>query len=375
MRALLLLLLSSHQSEMRALLLLLLFCGASSPATHSLKYFLTASSGVPHFPQVVGAVVVDDVLAGYCNTDTKTLHLKQTWMKLCLEEEPEHLERYIGECLENRPHLFKAHIDSFRQRFNHSEGVHILQWMSGCEWDEETGEVYGFVQYGYDGEDYIALDLKTQTWIASKPQAVVTKLSWDADRWRMKQNDNFYTQICPDWLRMYLEYGKSSLLRTVKPKHGSPPGDRQQYGYNPCLLHVTWQDKLKNQSHMRFFFLPKMASVISILPNHDGTFQMSVELHISPVAPEDWGRYDCVFQLSGVKEDIVIKLDEAVIRTNRVKPSNTTVLLLTALVVLTLVSASVLGFIVYKKKKVIYPPSPPDNASDDGLENAVTLTL
>ncbi|XP_035477120.2 BOLA class I histocompatibility antigen, alpha chain BL3-6 [Scophthalmus maximus] len=358
---------------MRALLLLLLFCGASSPATHSLKYFLTASSGVPHFPQVVGAVVVDDVLAGYCNTDTKTLHLKQTWMKLCLEEEPEHLERYIGECLENRPHLFKAHIDSFRQRFNHSEGVHILQWMSGCEWDEETGEVYGFVQYGYDGEDYIALDLKTQTWIASKPQAVVTKLSWDADRWRMKQNDNFYTQICPDWLRMYLEYGKSSLLRTELPsvsllqKSPSSPVSCHATGFYPDRAMLFWRKDGEE--------LHEDVDVDEILPNHDGTFQMSVELHISPVAPEDWGRYDCVFQLSGVKEDIVIKLDEAVIRTNRVKPSNTTVLLLTALVVLTLVSASVLGFIVYKKKKVIYPPSPPDNASDDGLENAVTLTL
>uniref|UniRef100_A0A8D3B146 Ig-like domain-containing protein n=1 Tax=Scophthalmus maximus TaxID=52904 RepID=A0A8D3B146_SCOMX len=283
-------------------------------ATHSLKYFLTASSGVPHFPQVVGAVVVDDVLAGYCNTDTKTLHLKQTWMKLCLEEEPEHLERYIGECLENRPHLFKAHIDSFRQRFNHSEGVHILQWMSGCEWDEETGEVYGFVQYGYDGEDYIALDLKTQTWIASKPQAVVTKLSWDADRWRMKQNDNFYTQICPDWLRMYLEYGKSSLLRTELPsvsllqKSPSSPVSCHATGFYPDRAVMFWR-KDGEDLHVD-------VDVDEILPNHDGTFQMSVELHISPVAPEDWGRYDCVFQLSGVKEDIVIKLDEAVIRTN-----------------------------------------------------------
>uniref|UniRef100_A0A3B3IFK8 Ig-like domain-containing protein n=1 Tax=Oryzias latipes TaxID=8090 RepID=A0A3B3IFK8_ORYLA len=41
-----------------------------------------------------------------------------------------------------------------------------------------------------------------------------------------------------------------------------------------------------------------------ILPNHDGTFQMSSELNVSLIKHEDWRRYDCVFQLSGLTEDI-----------------------------------------------------------------------
>ena len=56
-----------------------------------------------------------------------------------------------------------------------------------------------------------------------------------------------------------------------------------------------------------------------ILPNHDGTFQMSVDLKLSSVTPEDWTRYDCVFQLSGVNEDIITRLDKAVIKTNEGK--------------------------------------------------------
>lgn len=53
-----------------------------------------------------------------------------------------------------------------------------------------------------------------------------------------------------------------------------------------------------------------------ILPNHDGTFQTSVDLRLSSVSPEEWSRYECVFQLPGVVDDIAIVLDTSVIRTN-----------------------------------------------------------
>uniref|UniRef100_A0A3P8WVR3 Ig-like domain-containing protein n=1 Tax=Cynoglossus semilaevis TaxID=244447 RepID=A0A3P8WVR3_CYNSE len=53
------------------------------------------------------------------------------------------------------------------------------------------------------------------------------------------------------------------------------------------------------------------------LPNPDGTFQMSSELRLSSVSPEDWGRHDCVFQLSGVEEDLVTRLDPEKIVSNR----------------------------------------------------------
>ena len=53
-----------------------------------------------------------------------------------------------------------------------------------------------------------------------------------------------------------------------------------------------------------------------ILPNHDGTFQMSVDLNLTSVKHEDWKQYDCVFQLYGVTEDFKHTLDRELIKTN-----------------------------------------------------------
>ncbi|XP_050925554.1 class I histocompatibility antigen, F10 alpha chain isoform X4 [Lates calcarifer] len=92
-----------------------------------------------------------------------------------------------------------------------------------------------------------------------------------------------------------------------------------------------------------------------ILHNHDSTFQMSVDLDLSLVKPEDWPRHECVFQLSGVKDDIITKLDPAIIKTNWVEKPSVTALPITlpaaAAVAIILVAT---GIIVYKKKKGTY---------------------
>ncbi|CAB1440437.1 unnamed protein product [Pleuronectes platessa] len=88
-----------------------------------------------------------------------------------------------------------------------------------------------------------------------------------------------------------------------------------------------------------------------VLPNHDGTFQMSSDLKVSSISPEDWRRYECVFQISGVKEDIVTKLDKDKVQSNREKPISVTTIIIIALALLLAVALAVIGLIVYRKKK------------------------
>ncbi|KAM8766899.1 major histocompatibility complex class I-related gene protein-like [Acanthopagrus schlegelii] len=202
-----------HQN-MKIFILLLLSSHIACSVKHSLKYITTVSSGLPDFPEFVAAAMIDENLVGYCDGSKKIIDPKQDWVEKVLENDPHQLEQYKGVCFGGDSTYFKTEINSLKQRFNQSGGVHILQRMTGCEWDDETGEVVGFNQYGYDGEDFLSIDLKREIWIAPKLQAVITKLRWDADKARMKFNQHYLTLIFPEWLKMYLVYGRSFLLRT-----------------------------------------------------------------------------------------------------------------------------------------------------------------
>ncbi|TRZ03836.1 hypothetical protein DNTS_012948, partial [Danionella cerebrum] len=86
--------------------------------------------------------------------------------------------------------------------------------MFGCQWDDETGAIDAFDQYGYDGEDLVSLDFKEFRYISPVPQGVPSAQKWNNDRGMIEGNKNYFSTVCIDWLKKYLEYGKSSLQKT-----------------------------------------------------------------------------------------------------------------------------------------------------------------
>uniref|UniRef100_A0A3Q1FTF7 MHC class I-like antigen recognition-like domain-containing protein n=1 Tax=Acanthochromis polyacanthus TaxID=80966 RepID=A0A3Q1FTF7_9TELE len=196
------------------ILMFLMGIGGVTADTHSLKYFYTGSSEVPNFPEFVAVGMVDDVQMYYYDSNTMTAVAKQDWMKKVIDDNPEYLESQTG-ISQGHQQAFKASIEILKPRFNQTGGVHMFQFMYSCESDE-TNEVNGYFQFGYDGEDFISFDMDKETWTAAKQQAFITQNSWNNDKALIAQTKNYLKQICPEWLKKYVNYGKSSLMRKGK---------------------------------------------------------------------------------------------------------------------------------------------------------------
>uniref|UniRef100_A0A3Q1GNM3 MHC class I-like antigen recognition-like domain-containing protein n=1 Tax=Acanthochromis polyacanthus TaxID=80966 RepID=A0A3Q1GNM3_9TELE len=309
--------------------------------THSLRYFYTGSSEVPNFPEFVVVGLVDEVQMVHYDSNTRTAVPKQDWMKEATDGDKQYWERETGNFL-GAQQVFKVGIEILKPRFNQTGGVHLYQRMYGCEWDDEIDEVNAYDQWGYDGEDFVSFDLKTETFIAPTPQAVITKHKWDNNRGFIAQQKNYYTQICPEWLKKYVNYGRSSLMRKGKISRPDVMSVTQCSFTSISYFDIVMNNPLKDGEELH-----EDVDKGEILPNHDGTFQMSVDMKISSIAPEDWKKYDCVFQMSGIKDDIITKLDKSVIRINDGK-TDKVIPIVATLAVLAVIA--VVGFIVYKKK-------------------------
>uniref|UniRef100_A0A3P9D711 Major histocompatibility complex class I-related gene protein n=1 Tax=Maylandia zebra TaxID=106582 RepID=A0A3P9D711_9CICH len=315
----------------------------------TVAYFVCGSSGLPNVPEFIGVMVFDGIQTGYCDSSNKTLKPQLDWAKKILQTNPEQLEWYTQKCFEDQPNVFRGHIFRWKQRFNQSGGVHVIQRISGCEWDENTDSVNGVLKYGYNGEGFLEFDMKTLTWIALKPEADMIKLKWDADRSRIIKNKDFLTKICAEWLKMYVDNGKRSLHRTVLPsvsllqKTPSSPVSCYAAGFYLDKAVMFWR-KDGDEIH-------DGVEKGDILPNDDGTFQIIVDLNVSSVKPEDWWRYECVFQFLSGENIIVTKLNEIMIRTNWRENILRTVPIIPAVVVFVLIIIAAAGFAVYKKKK------------------------
>ncbi|XP_012986808.2 major histocompatibility complex class I-related gene protein [Esox lucius] len=306
---------------MKVFILLIMGIGllhSVSAATHSLHYVYTATSGIPDFPEFVTVGLVNREPISYYDSIIRTETPRQDWMANNEGSDYWESQTQISNGTEQ---TFKANIDILKQRFNQTGGVHVVQNMYGCEWDDETGVTDGFEQYGYDGEDFIVFDLKTLTWIAPTPQAFITKNKWDNDRGWIEQTKNYLTQTCIEWLKKYVDYGKSSLMRTVPPsvfllqRTPSSPVTCHATGFYPSRVMVTWMKDGQEQY--------EDVEVGETLQNDDGTFQKSVHL---TVKPEEWkkNKYQCVVQVSGIKEDFIKDLTEDQIQTNTgFVPANT----------------------------------------------------
>ncbi|KAM4539248.1 major histocompatibility complex class I-related gene protein-like isoform 2-T2 [Odontesthes bonariensis] len=335
---------------MKGIITLILLCHAATAMKYRAESGYLLCSGSPNVPEYAVMGTLEGVLLFYIDINATKAKVTHDWLRELILKNTEQWEGVVKVFLDYR-HILKHDTYSFNQQSGKTEGAPIIQQIIGCDWDNETNEVNGYVRYGNNGEDFISFDLDTKTWITLDAQAAAIKKEWDGDEARNVALKLDITTACPTWLKTFLTYGKSYLTRKDLPsvsllqRTPSSPVTCHATGFYPESALIFWRRDGEE--------IHEGVDLGNILPNHDESFQMSVDLEVSSISPEDWRRYDCVFQLSGVQNGIVTELKKEAIKTNFRKKDTLSVVsiavIATMAVVIVIITAA-LGSIAIKKK-------------------------
>ncbi|XP_068106333.1 class I histocompatibility antigen, F10 alpha chain-like [Hyperolius riggenbachi] len=323
---------------MHPLILLILGVSAVYGDSHSLRYYYTGVSG-PGFglPEFSAVAYVDDREILHYNSDTRKLYSRAEWMK---KMEPEYWERYT-KLFHVREPSYKQGVHTMMERFNQTEGIHCLQWMYGCELRDD-GRTAGYDLDGYDGRDFIYLDMDSGAHIPVVYQAHLTIQLWDSPDMRLGERMKIYLENeCLEELKRHINNGREDLERRVRPEvkvwgRQQPDGvTRLQclaYGFHPRAVDVKW---VRNgEDHI------PSDEASPILPHPDGTYQTRVSVEV-PTREGD--TYSCHVEHSSLEETITVTWEPD----NGLHPA---VIAAAAICCLLVVAAVTGGVIAYKRR-------------------------
>ncbi|ELR51536.1 BOLA class I histocompatibility antigen, alpha chain BL3-7, partial [Bos mutus] len=303
---------------------------------HSLRYFYTAVSrpglGEPRF---IAVGYVDDTQFVRFDSDAANPREepRAPWME---QEGPEYWDRNTR-IYKDTAQNFRVGLNNLRGYYDQSEAV------SGCDVGPDGRLLRGFMQFAYDGRDYIALNEDLSSWTAADTTdtaAQISKRKVEAADYAESLR-NYLEGTCVEWLRRYLETGKDTLLRADPPKaHVThhPISDREvtlrcwALGFYPEEISLTWQRNGEDQT--------QDMELVETRPSGDGNFQKWAALGV-PSGEEQ--RYTCRVQHEGLQGPLPLSWEPP-------QPSFLTMGIIVGLVLLVVTGAVVAGVLIWRKK-------------------------
>ncbi|NXH80562.1 HA1F protein, partial [Edolisoma coerulescens] len=195
-------------------------------------------------------------------------------------------------------HMDARNLETLRDRYNQSGGLHTLQWNYGCDLLSD-GSIRGSYRNGYDGRDFISFELGSSSFTAADGPAQVTKRHWEHEGIVAEQWTNYLEHTCPEWLQKYVRYGQKELERKEPPdvhvsgkeEFGTLILSCHVYGFYPRAIAVNWMkgDEIWDQE----------TEWGGIVPNSDGTFHTWARIE---ARPEEWEQYRCRVEQPGMLE-------------------------------------------------------------------------
>uniref|UniRef100_A0A3B1J5S8 Ig-like domain-containing protein n=1 Tax=Astyanax mexicanus TaxID=7994 RepID=A0A3B1J5S8_ASTMX len=261
-------------------------------ATHSLQYFYTGVTPGINFPEFTAVGMMDGGQFMYYNSNERKAVPKTDWIKKIDGDDAEYWKRET-QILQGTQERFKVGVQTIMKHFNQTKGIHTVQYMYGCELDDDKTR-RGYEQNGYDGEDFLSLDLKTGTWIATVPQAFITKQKWESGIVSMLKVA-YLENECIKWLQKYVDYGRSVLERKDRPEVSL----FQKDSGSPVVCHATG-------------FFPKAVMISWQKNGEDLNEDVELRETFCTLVPEELknNNYTCVVQHSSLEKELVLKVSE-----------------------------------------------------------------
>ncbi|XP_014392564.1 PREDICTED: hereditary hemochromatosis protein [Myotis brandtii] len=166
-------------------------------------------------------------------------------------------------------------------------GPHTLQVALGCAVGADNS-TSGFWKYGYDGEDHLEFRPETLSWRAAEPGAWATKMEWEENAIRARQNRAYLESDLFNIFIDFREEGRGSVASAATTLRC------QALSFYPPDVTMTW---LKDRQPLD----AKDAEPRDLLPNGDGTYQARVALAV-PSGEER--RYACQVQHPGLEQPL-----------------------------------------------------------------------
>ncbi|XP_029800509.1 hereditary hemochromatosis protein isoform X2 [Suricata suricatta] len=249
---------------------------------------------------------VDDQLFVSYSHESRRAEPRAPWLE---GGAPSQLWLQLSQGLKGWDHMFIVDFWTIMDNHNHSKvtklGVssesHTLQVILGCEVREDNS-TRGFWKYGYDGESYLEFRPETLDWRAAEPRARATKLEWEVNAIRAKQNRAYLERDCPAQLRSLLALGTGALARRVPPSvrvthHVASAATTlrcQALNFYPQNVTMKW---LKDRQPLD----AKDVEPQDVLPNGDGTYQGRLAV---AVPPGEEARFACLVEHPGLEQPL-----------------------------------------------------------------------
>ncbi|XP_062368281.1 class I histocompatibility antigen, F10 alpha chain-like [Cinclus cinclus] len=330
--------------------------GGATRVLHSLRYLhVGVSEPSPGIPQFVSIGYLDGIPFVHCDSERGRMVPLTKWMEDGAE--PGYWDGQTQIC-ERSQHVYARGLETLRERYNQSRGLHSVLRVSGCDLLSD-GSVRGSYQHGYDGQDFISFDLGSGRFLAADSAAEITRRRWEhenvAESWT-----NYLEHECPEWLRKYIRYGQKELDRkdltpipfpwnsmhvshfhpipelpnvhvSRKEEHGTLILSCHAYGFYPNAIAVTWMkgDEIWDQE----------TEWGGVVPNSDGTFHTWARIK---VLPEEQEQYRCRVEHPAMSEPGIFAWEPTSVW-------NLTVVIAVSIFALILLVA-LIGFIVWKRR-------------------------